>query len=131
MTGWRKTLESMGELIALCDSAQLREGGDAVPFDVVLGGRTCRAFAIRYRGQVHAYLNRCAHVGMELDWQPNRFFDGTGQWLLCASHGAAYRPDTGECVEGPCRGGLIKIELSEHAGVVHWHTDRNLKPVEF
>lgn len=120
----------MGQLIALCDSAQLRDGGDAVPFDVVLRGRTCRAFAIRYRGQVHAYLNRCAHVAMEMDWLPNRFFDDTGQWLQCSTHGAVYRPDTGECVGGPCRGRLLKIGLSEQAGVVHWHTDCNIKPVE-
>ena len=68
--------------IALCNSAELVDGGEAVPFDVVYGGLTCRAFAIRYEGRVHAYLNRCAHVAMEMDWQPNRFFDDTGRWLL-------------------------------------------------
>jgi hypothetical protein len=55
---------------------------------------------------------------MELDWQPNRFFDDTGQWLLCASHGAVYAPDTGEGVAGPCQGGLLKIELTEADGTV-------------
>lgn len=115
----------------LCRSADLQDGGLAVPFDVVYGGQTCRAFAIRYRGQVHAWLNRCAHVAMEMDWQPNRFFDDTGRWLLCATHGAAYLPDTGECAGGPCRGGLVKIALTEHAGVVRWHTAHNLQPFEF
>ena len=52
-------------------------------------------------------------------------------WLLCATHGAAYAPDTGACAGGPCRGGLVKIDLSEHGGVVHWHTAWNLKPIEF
>ena len=59
-------------------------------------------------------------------------FSGTlpaGQWLLCATHGAVYKPDTGECAGGPCRGGLVKIALSEQDGVVHWHTDWNLKPL--
>jgi nitrite reductase/ring-hydroxylating ferredoxin subunit len=117
--------------VPLCNSGELVEGGVAVPFDVVYAGQTCRAFAIRYRGGVHAYLNRCTHVAMELDWQPNRFFDDTGQWLLCGTHGAAYRPDTGACAGGPCRGALVRIELTERDGVVHWHTAWNLQPVAF
>ncbi|REV42115.1 Rieske (2Fe-2S) protein, partial [Mycobacterium tuberculosis] len=48
-----------------------------------------------------------------------------------ATHGAVYRPDTGECAGGPCRGGLVKIALSEHDGVVHWHTGWNLHPLTF
>jgi nitrite reductase/ring-hydroxylating ferredoxin subunit len=118
-------------LVPLCNSRDLVDGGLAVPFDVVYGGQTCRAFAIRFQGQPHAYLNRCTHVSMEMDWQPNRFFDDTGQWLLCGTHGAAYRPDTGACAGGPCRGGLVRIALTEEGGVVHWHTAFNLQPVAF
>jgi nitrite reductase/ring-hydroxylating ferredoxin subunit len=115
----------------LCNTRDLSDGGDAVPFDVVFAGQTCRAFAVRFEGKPHAYLNRCSHVAMEMDFQPNKFYDDTGQWLLCATHGAAYRPDTGACAGGPCRGGLVKIELSETDGVVHWHTAYNLKPIAF
>ena len=115
----------------LCQSADLVDGGLAVPFDVVYAGQTCRAFAVRYQGQVHAYLNRCSHVAMELDYQPNHFFDDSKQWLICATHGALYAPDTGECSGGPCRGGLVKIDVSEADGVVCWHTAYNLKPFEF
>jgi nitrite reductase/ring-hydroxylating ferredoxin subunit len=121
----------MDEAIALCNSADLAESGLAVPFDVVYGGHTCRAFAVRWQGKVHGYLNRCAHVAMEMDWQPNRFFDDSGRWLLCSTHGAVYEPDTGACAGGPCRGGLIRIALSESEGVVRWHTAFNLQPVEF
>ena len=117
--------------IALCNAADLQDAGDAVPFDVVFQGQTACAFAIRYAGQAHAYLNRCAHVPMEMDFQPNRFFDVTGHWLICATHGATYYPATGACAGGPCRGGLVKIALSEVRGVVHWHIAHNLKPVEF
>ena len=119
------------DAIALCASTDLANGGLAVPFDVVFGGQTCSAFAIRYQGQVHAYLNRCAHVAMEMDFQPNRFFDISGDWLICATHGALYQPQTGQCRSGPCRGGLIKITLSEGDGAVHWHTAHNLQPLEF
>ncbi|MBN9408585.1 MAG: Rieske 2Fe-2S domain-containing protein [Burkholderiales bacterium] len=122
---------SEGQAIALCNSSDLLDGGLAVPFDVIYGGQTCRAFAVRFEGAVHAYLNRCMHVAMEMDYQADRFFDDTGRWLLCATHGAAYRPDTGTCAGGPCRGGLVKIALSEEAGVVRWHTAYNLQPVLF
>ena len=60
-------------LLPLCNSNELVEAGQAVPFDVVYAGQTCRAFAVRYKGLPHAYLNRCTHVAMELDWQPNQF----------------------------------------------------------
>jgi nitrite reductase/ring-hydroxylating ferredoxin subunit len=117
--------------IALCNSADLQDSGLAVPFDLIYAGQTCRAFAIRFEGQAQAYLNRCTHVAMEMDYQPDRFFDDSGRWLLCATHGAAYEPETGDCVGGPCRGGLIKIQLSEQDGVVYWHTTYQTKPVEF
>jgi nitrite reductase/ring-hydroxylating ferredoxin subunit len=48
---------------------------------------------------------------------------------LCATHGAAYLPTTGACVGGPCRGGLVKIALTESGGVVRWHTDYLLQAV--
>ncbi len=121
----------MSASIALCASHDLRDSGTAVGFDVVYQGQTCRAFAVRYAGQVYAYLNRCTHVPMELDYQPDRVFDSTGHWLICATHGATYRPDTGRCSGGPCRGGLVKIVLEERDGVVHWHTAHNLQPIEF
>ena len=119
------------DLIPLCNCKDLQDGGLGVPFDVVYGGQTCRAFAIRYKGQARAYVNRCTHVAMELDFQPNRFFDDSGQFIICATHGALYSPDTGKCQGGPGRGGLIPIELTEQDGVVHWHTSYNLKPVIF
>jgi nitrite reductase/ring-hydroxylating ferredoxin subunit len=119
------------QAIPLCNSQDLQDSGLAVPFDVVYAGQTCRAFAVRFEGQVQAYLNRCTHVAMEMDFQPDRFFDTEGRWLLCATHGATYAPQTGECVGGPCRGGLVKINLSESQGVVRWHTAYNLKPLEY
>jgi nitrite reductase/ring-hydroxylating ferredoxin subunit len=117
--------------VDLCRSADLVDSELAVSFDVIYQGQTCRGFAIRYQGRVHAYLNRCSHVPMEMDYQPDRFFDLTGHWLICATHGALYRPDTGACDGGPCRHGLIPIALDESDGVVRWHTADNLKPVEF
>ena len=119
------------ERIFLCAGSELVDGGRAVAFDVCHRGQTLRAFAVRYQGGVHAYLNRCTHVAMEMDYEPNRFFDDSGEWLLCSMHGAAYAPDSGKCAGGPCRGGLVTVVLSESDGVVRWHTAYNLQPVEF
>lgn len=121
----------MTQSVPLCASVELVNSAEAVAFEVLYGDRVCRAFAVRYQGQVHAYLNRCAHVPMEMDYQSNRFFDSTGHWLMCATHGAMYQPQTGACRSGPCRGGLIKIDVSECDGVVHWHTAPNFQPPEF
>ena len=117
--------------IAICQSSALHHGGRAVAFDVVYAGQNCQAFAIRYQEGVHAYLNRCTHVAMEMDYQPGRFFDDTGSWLLCTTHGAAYVPDTGVCAGGPCRGGLVKLALTENDGLVYWHPDSRIQPVDF
>ena len=122
---------AMPEWHALCGSPDLQDSGLAVPFDVVYGGQTCRAFAIRFQGQVRAYINRRSHVAMEMDWQPNRFFSPDGRWLLCASHGAFHEPLTGKCSAGPCRGGLTAIETLERDGVVWWQAQYNLQPVAF
>lgn len=114
--------------VPVCASAALQEGGEVVPFEVVHDGNPCRAFAVRFEGRVAAFLNRCTHVAMELDWQPNRIFDDTGQWLLCASHGAMFHPESGECAAGPCQGGLVKLSLTEEAGQVWWWPDALSRP---
>ncbi|MBS0390860.1 MAG: Rieske 2Fe-2S domain-containing protein [Proteobacteria bacterium] len=123
--------EAIGQRIALCASEALIDGGLAVAFDVCHRGQNLRAFAIRFEGQVHAYLNRCSHVAMELDCQEGRFFDDSGCLLICASHGAVFAPDTGACLGGPGRGPLVKVVLTEEGGLVYWHTAPDLHPVAF
>ncbi|QXL84521.1 Rieske 2Fe-2S domain-containing protein [Comamonas sp. NLF-1-9] len=120
--------EPQAQGIYLCDSGALSDGGRGVAFDVVYRGERLRAFAVRWRGQVHAYLNRCSHVRSELDYREGHFFDARGQLLVCATHGAVFEPDTGCCVGGPGRGPLVKVRLSESAGRVYWHTAALLQP---
>lgn len=119
----------MTQAIFLCHSQDLTDSSRAVPFEVLYFGQNNAAFAVRYQGHVYAYLNRCSHVPMEMDYQPNEFFDTTGHWLMCATHGAMYAPESGHCRMGPCRGGLVKIEVSEADGKVHWHTSIKFQPV--
>ena len=111
----------------VCASADLTERGAAVPFDVMYQGRRCPAFVIRFDGRVYAYLNRCAHVPMEMDMVPNHFFDHSGHYLICATHGALYQPQSGACRGGPCRGGLVPVPVTERDGQVCWHTDAHIQ----
>jgi nitrite reductase/ring-hydroxylating ferredoxin subunit len=70
------------------------------------------AFLLNYGGELHAYVNRCRHVPMSLDWVENQFFTEDGRFVQCATHGAYYRPETGECVAGPpCGRTLHRIPL--------------------
>lgn len=103
----------------ICRSDALCDGGDGVRFMLDSAQGPVAAFAVRYAGAVHAYLNRCAHVPVELDWQPGRFFDFTGFYLICAVHGAHYEPHTGRCAMGPCKGRrLRKLAVVERDGAV-------------
>ena len=108
-----------GQRVVICRSDALVDRGEGVRFEVVQGGARHPAFAIRFDGRVHAYRNRCAHVAVELDWQPGRFFDADGIVLICSTHGALYDPATGECLGGPCRGGgLESVAVAEVDGQV-------------
>ncbi len=102
-------------------AADLVDGGAGIRFEVEGKGGPEPAFVVRFRGKVHAYVNRCRHVPVELDWQPGEFFDTSGLYLICATHGALYAPDTGYCVGGPCAGkGLVPVTVIERDGQIFW-----------
>jgi len=101
----------------ICASSELVEGGAGRRFTVALRGVSEPAFVVRFRGRAHAYLNRCGHVPVELDWQHGEFFDYSGLYLICATHGALYAPETGRCLGGRCNGkGLVMVPVAEIDG---------------
>ncbi|WP_457665645.1 Rieske (2Fe-2S) protein [Thiolapillus sp.] len=63
---------------------------------------------VRQGDLVFVYCNRCPHTGINLEWQPDRFFDPDGAFLQCATHGALFRPEDGYCVRGPCAGDSLE-----------------------
>jgi nitrite reductase/ring-hydroxylating ferredoxin subunit len=116
----------------LCAAADLEESGRGWVWDVMEYGRPARAFALRFQGRVVAYVNRCAHVPAELDWQPGEFLDADRRWIVCSIHGATYAPADGRCVGGPCaRGRLQPITVDEHDGQVYWYPSRDIRPVVY
>jgi nitrite reductase/ring-hydroxylating ferredoxin subunit len=82
--------------------------GQTKKFTLRRGRRHCEAMVLNYCGNLYAYVNRCPHVGITLDWVDNRFFTVNERYLMCANHGAVFEPSTGECVWGPCVGASLE-----------------------
>jgi nitrite reductase/ring-hydroxylating ferredoxin subunit len=115
---------------ALCASAELAERGRAFSWTLLEHGRPQRAFVLRIDGQPRAYLNRCLHVPVEMDWTPGEFLDSERRTIICSIHGAVYDPAHGQCVGGPCgRGRLTSVTVSEESGQVYWYPSRDIRPV--
>lgn len=116
-------------MIPICASDAVKEVGKGVRFPVTAGGEAMTGFVVRYHNRVHAYLNRCAHVPIELDWAEGEFFEGSGLYLMCSTHGAIYVPSTGICAGGPCRGGHLRtINVLEQGGQIYWQPDDYVTP---
>lgn len=112
------------KLVFLCESNALQEGGRGLRFPVLVGRDMSTGFAVRYQGVARAYLNRCTHQAVELDWNEGEFFESRGSYLMCSTHGALYAPDSGRCQGGPCRGKQLRpIAVVERDGHVFWQPD--------
>jgi nitrite reductase/ring-hydroxylating ferredoxin subunit len=105
----------------ICEAAVLQDGGMGVRFEVDYGGARTPAFVVRHEGRVYGFLNRCAHVAMELDWNEGRFFDFEGRDLICSTHGAVYAASSGRCLGGPCGGApLVRLAVEEREGRIYY-----------
>ena len=110
---------------AVCSSDSVITGGLGVRFEVTDKQDIWPAFVIRHSEGLAAYINRCAHLALELDWDPGLFFDGDQRHLICSTHGALYTPDTGECVGGPCNGyALEALRVVEIKGAIFLRDSR-------
>jgi nitrite reductase/ring-hydroxylating ferredoxin subunit len=65
-------------------------------------------FAVRQDDTVVVYVNSCPHLGVPLDWMPDRFLSHDGRRIVCATHGAEFRIADGLCLRGPCRGDRLE-----------------------
>ena len=64
----------------------------------------CKLLAVRRDGIAYFYINRCPHRGIPLEWQPDRFLDESASLIQCATHGALFLIESGECIAGPSAG---------------------------
>lgn len=84
---------------------------DARGFLVGDGDWPFRGVVVRSGDGVFAYANVCPHARHPLDMLPDEFLAQDGSVIRCASHGALFAPETGECIAGPCVGAhLMSLE---------------------
>ena len=102
----RKLVGAVGEI----------EHGKSKKFTLRRGQRDLEALLVNFEGRHFAYINRCPHTGITLDWINNQFFSSDNRYLMCATHGAVFEPPTGECIWGPCLGlslQSVPVEIEE------------------
>ncbi len=112
-------------------TADVRRHGEGagVAFRITLDGIEVPALAVRWHGAWHAYVNRCRHQLLPLDFGDAHFFDEEFDALVCCHHGARYRPDSGECVEGPCVGSRLTPLALEQRGHALWCVGRRAQGI--
>lgn len=97
----------------LCRSDELDDPGS-------LGLDEQGLFVVKRDGQIFAYRNNCPHLGVELNWLEHQFLDSDNALIQCATHGALFVIDSGECVAGPCLGEALQpVAVCERDGEVH------------
>ncbi len=95
----------------LCRLEDIPDGG-AKGFGAAPGGFT-GLFAVRRGRDVFVYVNACPHLGVPLDWTPDRFLSADASRIVCATHGAEFRIADGLCLRGPCLGAWLEAVMIE------------------
>lgn len=109
------------------DSAELQEKSLGLRFSLPQLGKHAIGFVIRFESKPYAYINQCAHMPVELDWNEGEFFTRDKDFIICATHGAHYEPDTGYCIYGPCKGKRLQsLAVTETGNKIIIH----LNPLE-
>src|ERR1700726_3537435 len=96
--------------------------GASMKFLMPIRGADEECFLINFHGEFHAYVNRCRHVPMAMDWVDNQFFAEDGSYLMCQTHNAYYEPASGECIAGPptaCGKYLYRVLTEIDDGVIY------------
>jgi nitrite reductase/ring-hydroxylating ferredoxin subunit len=86
-------------MTTLCHIDDIPEGSSK-GFD----GDKHNVFIVKKDGEVFIYNNSCPHLGVELNWQEDQFFDRDNALIQCSTHGALFIIESGQCVAGPCMG---------------------------
>lgn len=90
--------------VQLCNIDSIPEGGSRA-FEI---SGHAGLFAIKKHGEIFLYLNCCPHLHVQLNWDPERFLNSTGDLIQCSTHGALFAIEDGECLQGPCLGKYLK-----------------------
>src|SRR5215469_520029 len=96
--------------------------GESLKFMLPIRGVDEECFVVNFQGAYYAYVNRCRHVPMAMDWIDNQFFTEHARYLMCQTHNAYYDPVSGECIAGPrsaCGKFLYRVPIEVADGVIY------------
>ena len=90
----------------LCRVAELDATG-CRQFTLGQGEWPLRCFAVRSAKGIRAYVNRCAHMRLTMNYMPDRFLNYDDSLIQCYVHGALFVKENGYCLAGPCTGASL------------------------
>ncbi len=106
----------MNEARVLCRIEEIPDhGAVSVQVDSSTGGFSL--ILLREGDRVFAYHNECPHAGRQLDYVPGKFLVKERR-IVCAAHGAVFAVESGACLGGPCRNGLVGVPVEVVDGAV-------------
>lgn len=91
------------DTVSLCRLDAVPDGGACVAD----AGLADDVVIVRRGRQAWAYINRCPHFSVCLDYEPGDVLTYGGKVLMCAHHSALFRFEDGQCIEGPCTGAAL------------------------
>jgi nitrite reductase/ring-hydroxylating ferredoxin subunit len=106
MEDWRTWPNAPEPGTALCTLAEIPpKGAREIVFGE--GHDSFCVLVLRSADGLRAYRNRCAHVPIPLNYEPDQFHVLENDVLMCAHPGAMYRIADGFCFDGPCEGATM------------------------
>lgn len=109
----------MAQQIATLDQLPGEVGSRSFCYTTATGAEQ-EAFLIWKQDEVRAYVNSCPHVGVALNWQPDKFLSFDEYAIICSTHGAMFTLLEGYCFQGPCKGQKLQsiaVEITD-AGAI-------------
>lgn len=85
----------------LCSTSEL-DRTDAKSLSIEIDGVITDLFLVRNNAGIYCYIDHCPHLGSPLAWQPDQYLDSDKKHIVCATHAALFKIDSGYCVAGPC-----------------------------
>ena len=96
---------------------------EAREFSIETAQGEVNLFVVKHQDEIYAYQNKCPHLGIPLNWQPDEFMSMDSEHIQCSTHGALFKPENGHCILGPCSGQkLTSLALEYTADNKVWLT---------
>ncbi|BFT64315.1 Rieske 2Fe-2S domain-containing protein [Pseudomonas moorei] len=96
--------------LALCHIDEIEDGGAlGLPGQQPLQPEGI--VVVRRGEEVWAYVNRCPHFSVPLNFLPQTYCTYRSKIIMCAHHSAMFRYEDGHCVDGPCKGAQLEPVL--------------------